>query len=335
MIWLHFLLCSALLVFAATMLSRYGDILAEKTGLGRSFVGTVLLAAATSLPELVTGISAVVWLDAPDLAVGAIFGSCLFNLALLAVMDVAYRPGAILTEVQTGHLLSAGMGILLVGLASAGVLLGPAYPGASGWPVGPVSLAIVVLYPLCTRVLHRFEHERQAKGLAERAEKLEYEHVPARRAYVGFALSVIGVFVLGVWLASLGDRIAVSTGLSRGFVGTLFLAAATSLPEAVVSLAAVRMGALDLAVGNVLGSNVFNIVILAVFDVVDLRTNLWAHLSPAHALAGLAVIVMTAVALLSQVYRVASRRPRRFGWDGAALLAIYVLSMWLLYQQRG
>ncbi|MBI2298872.1 MAG: sodium:calcium antiporter [Armatimonadetes bacterium] len=335
MLWLHFLLCSGLLVVAAMMLSRYGDVLAEKTGLGRSYIGTVVLAAATSLPELVTGTSAVVWLDAPDLAVGAIFGSCLFNLALLAVMDLAWRPGAILTEVQPGHLLSAGMGILLVGLASLGVLLGPTYSGAAGWPVGPVSLGIVILYPLCARVLHRFEHERQAKALAERAEKLEYEHIPARTAYLKFAMSVIGVFVLGVWLASLGDRIAASTGLSRGFMGTLFLAAATSLPEAVVSLAAVRMGALDLAVGNVLGSNVFNIVVLAIFDVADLRGNLWAHLSPAHTLAGLAVIVMTAVALLSQVYRVASRRPRRFGWDGGALLGIYVLAMWLLYQQRG
>ncbi|MEK7439822.1 MAG: hypothetical protein AABZ78_03425 [Chloroflexota bacterium] len=99
MIWIEFAVCAALIVAAATQLSRYGDVLAEKTGLGRAWVGGILLAGVTSLPELVSGVSAVTWLNAPNLAAGSILGSCLFNLALIALMDLAYQPGSIVLSI--------------------------------------------------------------------------------------------------------------------------------------------------------------------------------------------------------------------------------------------
>ena len=99
MIWIEFAVCAALIVAAATQLSRYGDVLAEKTGLGRAWVGGILLAGVTSLPELVSGVSAVAWLNAPNLAAGSILGSCLFNLALIALMDLAYQPGSIVLSI--------------------------------------------------------------------------------------------------------------------------------------------------------------------------------------------------------------------------------------------
>ena len=146
MIWIEFAICATLIVAAATQLSRYGDVIAEKTGLGRAWVGGILLAGVTSLPELVSGVSAIVWLNAPNLAAGSILGSCLFNLALIALMDLAYQPGSILARAQEGHILSAGLGVLLLGQTAAGALLGPDINGYGVFGFSIVSIAIVLVY---------------------------------------------------------------------------------------------------------------------------------------------------------------------------------------------
>ena len=106
---LQSVLCIVLVVFLGTWLSQSADVLAEKTALGRSWVGAVLLAGATSLPELATGVSAVVVFDAPELAAGGIFGSCLFNLLLLALLDIFSGPEPLLKQAQIGHTLAAGL----------------------------------------------------------------------------------------------------------------------------------------------------------------------------------------------------------------------------------
>ena len=75
MVWINFAIALAIIIFAGTRLARYGDAIAEKTGLGRLWIGLILLAAITSVPELATGISSVALVGDPDLAVGALFGS--------------------------------------------------------------------------------------------------------------------------------------------------------------------------------------------------------------------------------------------------------------------
>jgi cation:H+ antiporter len=182
-IWLEFIVCATLIVAAAVVLSRYSDVLAEKTGLGRAWIGAILLAGVTSLPELASGVSAVVWLKAPNLAAGSILGSCLFNLVLLALMDLAYQPGSILAQAQEGHILSAGLGVLLLGAVAAGALLGPNLNGWGIFGVSAVSLAIVGLYFVGARLIARFEQRRLAEVLEREAQVLHYERISARRAY--------------------------------------------------------------------------------------------------------------------------------------------------------
>ena len=92
LLWVEFIACTVAIVFAGARLSRYGDIIAEKTGLGRTWIGVVLLATVTSLPELVTGISSVTYAGFPDIAVGDVLGSCVFNLLILAILDAMYKP---------------------------------------------------------------------------------------------------------------------------------------------------------------------------------------------------------------------------------------------------
>src|SRR5688572_5218469 len=174
MIWLEFIVCAALIIAAATVLSRYADVLAEKTGLGRAWIGGILLAGVTSLPELASGISAVAWLDAPSLAVGAILGSCLFNLLLIAFMDITYQPGSILGKVAEGHSLAAGLGILLLGIVVAAALIGPDLNSVGGFGVGVFSLAVVVLYAVGARLIARFEQRRLAEVLEREAQVFQY-----------------------------------------------------------------------------------------------------------------------------------------------------------------
>lgn len=331
MIWVEFFVCATSITTAGYFLSKYGDVIAEKTGLGRAWIGAILIAGMTSLPELASGVSAVVWLDAPNLAAGAVLGSCLFNLMLIAVMDLTYQPGRVLAKAQDVHILSGGLGVLLLGMVAMGVLIGPELNGMGAWGISLLSILILVVYAIGARMIAGLEKERMGEVLALEARELDYSHISIRKAYASFILSGAAVILLGIWLSSIGDRLADTTGLSRSFVGNLFLATSTSLPEIAASLAAIRLGAIDLAIGNVLGSNLFNIVLLAVYDIADGHTNFWASLNNANGFAAVMTMMMTGVIIISLMYRASPRTPYRFSWDGVALIALYAGSIFMLY----
>jgi len=331
MVWIEFIICGALITWAGTLLSKYGDVIADKTGWGRAWIGAILIAGVTSLPELASGVSAVAWLNAPNLAAGAVLGSCLFNLALIAMIDLAYQPGRVLAKAQDVHILSGGLGVLMLGMVAMGVLIGPALNGFGGLGISVLSIALVVLYAVGGKMIAGLEKERMGEVLEEEAEQGNYDNIPARKAYIIFILSAISVIALGIWLASIGDRLSTTTGLSRSFVGNLFLALTTSLPEIAASLAAIRLGAIDLAIGNVLGSNLFNIVLFFAYDLADGRANFWASLTTANAFAAVMTMMMTGVVIISLMYRASPKTPYRFSWDGVALAGMYLGSIALLY----
>jgi cation:H+ antiporter len=334
MVWVEFTVCAALVVLASTVLARYADVLAEKTGLGRAWIGGILLAGITSLPELVSGVAAVSWIGEPDLAAGGVLGSCLFNLALIAVMDVVYQPGSLLARAQEGHVLSGALGIILLAIVAASMLLGPEMSGIgiSGFSV--FSILIVIIYFGGARLISRFEQRRMAEVLELTAEVRHYEQIPTVRAWAIFMGAAVAVVALGIWLAGIGDRMAATTGLSHSFVGTLFLAASTSLPEIAAGVAAVRLGAIDLAISNVLGSNLFNILLFPVFDLADGSGNFWASLGHANAFSAVVSIVMTAVAIVSLTYRASPDTPKRMTLDAATLGLLYVGALAIVYTMR-
>lgn len=331
MIWIEFLICAALITWAGFLLSKYGDVIAEKTGLGRAWIGAILIAGVTSLPELASGVSAVTWLHAPNLAAGAVLGSCLFNLALIAMIDLAYQPGRVLAKAQDVHILSGGLGVLMLGMVVMGVLIGPILNGFGGLGVSLLSITIFLLYVIGGKMIAGLEKERAVEVLEKEAVEGNYAKISARKAYIVFILSGIAVVALGIWLASIGDRLAATTGLSLSFVGNLFLALTTSLPEIAASLAAIHLGAIDLAIGNVLGSNLFNITLFFAFDLADGRNNFWASPTNANAFAALMAIMMTGVVIISLMYRASPKTPYRISWDGLALAGMYLGSMALLY----
>ncbi|RUR85726.1 sodium:calcium antiporter [Chlorogloeopsis fritschii PCC 9212] len=327
---IQIVVCVILVIFVGTWLSQSADILAEKTGLGRSWVGAILLAGATSLPELAVGISAVVVFNAPDLAAGGIFGSCLFNLFILALLDIFTGPSPLLQRAQISHALAAGLGSILLGVAAAGILLAQSNNNLIfGW-VGSPSIVLIVLYLVSARIIARFELRRRTEVLER--EVVQYEHIKRQQAFLIFATLSVAIVVLGVWLASLGDRVATVTGLGQSFIGALLLAATTSLPEVVAGLAAIRLNAVDLAVSNVFGSNIFNMAILGVYDLAYFRGNLWSNVSSVHIFTAVVAMMMTSVAIVGLIYRAA--RPSRLyiTWDGLALILLYISGMYIIYR---
>lgn len=320
-----------MIVFAGYYLSTYGDVIAEKTGMGRTWVGVILMASVTSLPELITGASAVAIFDLPNIAIGDVFGSCMFNILIIALLDALSGPTPISAKAHHGQVLAAGFGVLLLGVAAIAISAGDRLP-AFGW-FGVYSLAFIAIYVIAMRMIFLFEKKRIAELVHERVEAARYEKVTLEKALTCYAANALLVVAAATYLPHLADQIAVTTGLGRTFVGTIFVALATSLPELVVSISAVKIDATDLMFGNLLGSNLFNMAILGLDDLLYVKGPILAHASPAHLVSASAAMAMTAIAVIGLTYRVSKKR-LWFAWDSWALLAVYGFAVAVVYTMR-
>jgi cation:H+ antiporter len=332
-LWSAFLVCSGIIVVCGTYLSRYGDVIAEKTGLGRAWIGLILMAGVTSLPELITGISSVTLANTPDIALGDIMGSCVFNLSLIALMDLLHGPKPLFSKCEHGHTLSAGIGVILIGFAALSLLVHGHVPALGH--VGLYTPAIILLYAVGIRSVFLFEKKKLAAFAGGIAEASRYDQVTAREAVLKYSLNALVIVGAATALPFIGDRLAEETGLGRSFVGTVFIALTTSLPELVVSVAALRIGAADMAIANLFGSNLFNIFIIAIDDLFYTEGPLLSHVSLNHAVSGLMAVIMTGIAVVSLIYRAEKKAFPRLGWDAVALLLAYGANIFLLYRLRG
>ncbi len=330
LVWLNLAICFVAIGLAGARLSRYGDVIAEKTGLGRSWVGLILLATVTSLPELVTGISAVTVAGVPDIAVGDVFGSCVFNLVILVAIDFLHPGESIYSRASRGHILSAAFGIVLIGLAALSLLLASRGEALAFGHVGAYTPLIAALYLLAMRTVYQYERREVAKFVEEVA--VRYPHISLRSALGGYALAAGVVVAAGVWLPFVGADIAETMGWHDSFVGTLLVAAATSAPELAVTLAAVRMGAVDMAVANLLGSNIFDILILAFDDLLYVDGPLLASVSQVHLISAVSAMIMTGMAVVGLFYRPAGPLWRSVSWISVFLLALYLLNSYVLFR---
>lgn len=331
LLWLQFAAITAVIVYAGFNLSKYGDVIAEKTGMGRTWVGVILMASVTSLPELITGASSVVLFDLPNIAIGDVLGSCMFNILIIALLDVLSGPTPITAKAHQGQVLAAGFGVLLLGVAAIGVIGGHNIP-ALGW-MGLTSIAFLLIYLLAMRMVFLFEKRRIAELIHETAEAAKYEKITLNQALIYYAGNALLVIAAATYLPHLADQIATVTGLGRTFVGSIFVALSTSLPEVVVSVAAVRMDATDLVFGNLLGSNLFNMAILAIDDLLYVKGPILADTSPAHLVTANAAMAMTAIAVIGLTYRLSKKR-LLFAWDSWAMLAVYLFAVAVVYTMR-
>jgi cation:H+ antiporter len=327
--WFQFFLSAVVIVWAGNRLTLSAKAIADYIGLGAAWAGVLLLPLVTSLPELVTSLRAVA-IDAPDLAVGNIFGSNLFNLALLAVIDLAQGRGTLTARVNSGHILTAGLSIITVCLALLSMFSRQSLSIA--W-VGFDTALIAGVYLFGSRLLFKYEQRHTAPFLEHQTGAVEIGSPPTTRtAVLSYLFSAALIVSAGVFLTDAADVIALETGLGHTFIGSLLLAVSTSLPEAVTTLTAVRLGLLDMAVANIFGANFFNLLILFWSDLFFRRAPLLSVVSDAHLISAVMVILMTAVVITGLIYR-SQRELVRIGYDSLAVLVGYIIAFYFLFTQ--
>jgi cation:H+ antiporter len=248
---------------------------------------------------------------------------------MLVVVDFLHRDEPVYRRASQGHILSAGFGVILIGFAGLNVLIGNTLGTPAVWHVGIHSPIILLLYVFAVRTVFQYERE-QYRDLAEAASS-RYPGMKLRDAVVGYIVAALAILVAGTWLPFAGVRLAEVMGWHSTFVGTLFVAGATSLPELVVTIAALRIGAIDMAISNLLGSNLFNIAIIAVDDLFFLPGPLLSHVSRIHAVSAASAVVMTGIVVVALLYRPRTRLLRTVGWTSLGLFTLYLLNAYVLF----
>jgi cation:H+ antiporter len=334
---IHLAVFALMSVGAGVMLAKSGDRIADVTGLGGLLIGMVLVAAATSLPEIAVAVSAVVVEDAPDLAIGNLFGSNMANMALLAIVDLAYR-GHVWHRVGSGHARTAAVAIALTAIASLAVMRPVEL--AIGW-VGVESIVIFVGFVSLIAWTHRSSTPAEPVGhvgsiathesstRAHRAARVDVLR-SIRGDLVRFGVAAVVILLAAPVLVGAADGIAREAQLGQSFVGASFLAFSTSLPELATALAAVRIGAFDLAVGSLLGSNAFNMAIILFVDLVYVDGPILADVHSIEAFVGLSAILLMSIVLAAIVHGRRTRSSRLEPGAGMTL-AVYVILMYMIF----
>ena len=270
MIYAVYLIIAASVVWCSIRASEYVDIMEKHTTLSGAFIGGVVLSAVTSLPELFTSLTSTMLLDKPGLAIGNILGSNIFNCAMLAVFIIIYYRSFSSFKISKSHItvtitVAAVYAVLFLNMA--GIL------NIEYFSINIASVVIVALY--IYGVFHMSGENGAEPEPSASLGKLSLKEVKRR-----FALAAVGLVLLSKILTYLTDGIATRHHLGEGLAGALFLGVATSLPEAASTMMLFRLGSYNIAVGNIVGSNLFNFVILAFADITYIGKGVYDYSDP-------------------------------------------------------
>jgi cation:H+ antiporter len=321
---------------AGARLTRYADLIADRTGMGEAFAGVLLLGVATSLPEIATTGTASYGGDA-DLAGTNLLGGVAMQIAVLAAVDAIAIRGKALTffSPQPALLMQGVLLILLAALASAAIA---SREFAAIGRIGMWSLLLAAAYVAALSVIYKYESKARWEPAGEVAQPPQSamdlkdarasrdRDTSTARAAVFFGLCCAGVLCTGWLVALTGEALAVQTGLGTSFVGATLIALATSLPEISTTYSAVRTGAYSMAVGNIFGTNCLEVALFPFADVFYREGLIFDELHPSAGYLAALGIVVTAVYL----WGILERRDRTIlgmGQDSAAVLVIYVAGM--------
>jgi cation:H+ antiporter len=331
LVWIKFIVCLLIIVISGRYVAKYGDIIAEKTGLGGLWIGIILIAVTTSLPELFTGISAAALLKAPDLTVGDLFGANVFNLFNLAMLDIISRNNSLLSAASSRHNLAIGLSLIMIALPALCLFISHSYSDLGiGW-IGIYTPVIFIAYAIIVKTICDYEG-KERDSMKESVEPvMEVETVTLRRAYLSYTVSAIAIIAAGTWLAFIGDDIAVSMGWKQSFVGSLFLALTTTLPEITVSFSALRLGAVDLCIANMVGSNIFNMAVIGVVDLFYNEGPVLSHVSQNHIFTAFIIIIMSGILIAGIVLRPRRVSILRINWFSIAMILLFIIAMVMNY----
>ncbi len=329
-----FAAAAAAVWFAGTHLARYADAIAGHTGIGRAFLGMMLLGGITSLPELAVAVTAT--LDGhPVLSLNDVLGSAAINVVLLAAADAFIGRRALTSTVPSSAVMLQGaLSIALLAMVAGAVITGD----RPVLGIGIWSWLLLLVYVAGVALLANTRSSSQWRppGRKPRAGK------PALSKEGGMSLdrlvALTGVTALviisaGFALAQSGAALAERTGLGTSFFGAVFLAASTSLPEASTILAAVRLRQYEMAISDAIGTNLFNVTILVLIDALHPGDPVLPSGGRFAAFAALLALILTATFLVGMLER-RDRTVLRMGIDSAIVLVTYCAGVVVMYGLR-
>jgi cation:H+ antiporter len=329
---LALVLAAALIGVAGTRLAGVVDALADRTGLGEAMAGALLLGGATSLAGLVVSVVAAADGSA-SLAVGNSIGGIAVQTAFIVVADLAYRRDNL--EHAAASLGNVFNSLLLLILLAV-VVLGYAAPDVTVLGVSPVTVLLVGAYLYGTALVRRVEREpmwqpTMTPETRQDTPDPDAESTSLRRLSAEFVVLALVVVVAGYLVARAGLSLVAETGLSGTVVGTFATSIATSLPELVTSVAAVRAGALTLAVGGIVGGNAFDLLFIAAADVAYRPGSVYTALTEAD------VFVLGWAMLLVGVLGagLVRRQQKGIGFEGVSVLVVYFVGLGVVTQLPG
>ncbi|MGL6174556.1 MAG: sodium:calcium antiporter [Cellulosilyticaceae bacterium] len=257
MIFLMYLVLAAIVVGLSIKLSHYVDLIDKTTDLSGAFIGGVMLAAVTSLPELFTSISATLFLNKSELVLGNILGSNIFNITILSVLILVMYKKFSECYIAKSHTTVVGWLIVIYGLLTIPVFF-KQDPSILG--ISLVSIVIAIIYMYCVRKMAADTNEE------DEGEEEVYTDLTTRQLFIRFILLSCILVAASIGITYVTDMIAVKLNLGMTLAGALLLGIATSLPEVTSSITLAKMGNFNATVGNILGSNIFNLFVLVLAD---------------------------------------------------------------------
>jgi len=269
MIFVIYAVIAAAVTCLSVKAADYVDLIDKKTSLSGAFIGGILLSAVTSLPELFTSLSSTLLLDEPGLCLGNILGSDLFNLAVLAVLIVVFNRSFAVADIAHGHQKVLWLLLIAYGAIALNML------GVLSAEVLTVSITSIILIACYAASIRYLSNEESGEDAGEDTNPLTLKQVLVR-----FALVAVGIVVLSVLISQVTDILAEELNLGKSLAGALFMGVATSLPELSSTIALFRKKCFDIAVGNIVGSNIFNLIILSLSDVLYTGTGLYDFSDP-------------------------------------------------------
>ncbi len=327
--WVTFVVSSALIVISAMQLAKYGDVIAARTKLGGMFIGVLLLAGATSLPELLTGINSI-YQGTPELAAGNFLGSSMFNMFILVILDIFAKDQRILRAARGKHLIAGGFSTFICAMVVFFLVANPILSEIGftiGW-VGIDSIIVMAFYVLAIFKIHESEQENISTEMTDE----ELAEVPSLAVGIlGFSIAALVLVFVSPFMVRSSERIAEITGLGTSFVGSSLLAVVTSLPEIVTSIAAIKIGAADMALGNLFGSNMFNMFAMGVADICYTGGRFIGIIPSSFIVCGLGGVMMTAFGLLGNLVKF--KRCKIMEFDSIIMAIMYFVCMYILFVQ--
>ena len=304
-----YLVAAAAMTWFSIKAADYVDWLDKKTTLSGAFIGGILLSAITSLPELFTSVSSTLLQNKPQLSLGNILGSDLFNIAVLATLVIFWAKSFSKAKIAHGHLV-----VTLTVMASYAVIALSWLGIIHDWNVSLTSILILVFYGISVKYLSAEDGTNEDDSEAD-AIKLTVKQIVFRLICVS-----VGIIAFSIVVSYMTEHVAVKLSISQGFAGALFMGVATSLPELASTIALFKKRNYNIAVGNIVGSNIFNFTILSLVDVLSWNASVYNFADPKNVL----LLLFGIVASILFVVLLKSKKTAPKVITSAIILALYL-----------